>query len=60
MRQRLVVMRDGGAMDRNAQGSRDLQGRQLPQAAEQTLGWSPDHDDFSAGLDPHERPCEHR
>ncbi len=53
-------MRDGGAIDCNAEAFRDLHRRQLPQPAEQSLRWSSDQDDLAASLDPDERAREER
>ena len=60
MRQRLVVVRDGRAIERDADAFRGLQRRQLPEPTEQTLGPTPHEDDLALRLDPHERPREHR
>ena len=60
MRQRLVVMCDWSAIERNAERFCDLQGRQLPQPAEQTVGTPPREEDLVAFAHPHERAREDR
>jgi hypothetical protein len=60
MRERLVVMCDGRAIDRNAEGFGDLQGRQLPQTAEETVGAASREEDLVAVAHPHERASEDR
>jgi hypothetical protein len=58
--QRLLVVRDRGSIDRDAELLDDRQGRQLPQAAEQALGAPADEHHLAARLDPHVGPREQR
>ncbi len=60
MGQRLVVMRDRRLVDCNPERARDLQGRQLPQPAEQPVGRATREEDRVALADPHEGAREDR
>ena len=52
-------MGHGLAIDGHAEPLRDVELRQLPQAAEQARGGPPPDDDLAVGLDPHVRAREH-
>ncbi len=60
MGQRLVVVRDRGAIDRNAESLDGCQLGELPEAAEQPAGRPPPEHELAAFLDPHERAREQR
>ena len=60
MREHLVLIGDGLALDLRAEPLRGVELRQLPQSTEQAIrGASPD-DDLAIGLDPHVRAREQR
>ncbi len=55
MRQRLVVVRDRRAIERDAEALGDVQLRQLPQPTEQATRWAPGKQELAALVDPYER-----
>lgn len=63
MTQRLIVKRDRSILDRNAERARDIQRggalRQLPQATEQAVGYTPTEDDVAAIAHPQRIAREH-